>query len=143
MLSLVQRQSRAVPFAMECLQAGAESMPLADCFADTAVVAYALCTIPDSQAALAEIHRILKPGGRLVFLEHGQAEPGLCKGMQNRLNRVWGALAGGCNLDRNPVGLVRKAGFDVKEAGLEKFPPSFWLLGSHYSGVASTRLTPT
>lgn len=78
-----------------------------------------------------------------MFLEYGQAEPGLCKGMQNRLNRMWGALAGGCNLDRNPVGLVRKAGFDVEEARLEKFPPSFRLLGSHYSDVASTRLTPT
>jgi SAM-dependent methyltransferase len=143
MLSLAKRQSRAVPFAMECLQAGAESMPLADGFADTAVVAYALCTIPEPQKALAEIHRILKPGGRLVFLEHGQAEPGLCKGIQNRLNRFWGALAGGCNLNRDPVGLVRDAGFDVREAGREKFPPSFWLLGSHYSGVASTPLTPT
>jgi SAM-dependent methyltransferase len=124
MLSLAKRQSRAVPFAMECLQAGAESMPLADGFADTAVVAYALCTIPEPQKALAEIHRILKPGGRLVFLEHGQAEPGLCKGIQNRLNRFWGALAGGCNLNRDPVGLVRDAGFDVREAGREKFPPS-------------------
>lgn len=71
MLSLAKRQVGAAPFAMECLQASAESMPLADGFADTAVVAYALCTIPEPEAALAEIHRILKPGGRLVFLEHG------------------------------------------------------------------------
>jgi len=140
MLSLAKRQSGAVSFAMECLQAGAESMPLADGFADTAVVAYALCTIPEPQTALAEIHRILKPGGRLVFLEHGQAEPGLCRGVQNGLNRVWGALAGGCHLNRDPVGLVRNAGFDVSEARNEKFPASFWLLGSHYSGVASTPL---
>ena len=142
MLSLAKRQSGAKSFAMECLQAGAESMPLADSFADTAVVAYALCTIPEPQTALAEIHRILKPGGRLVFLEHGQAEPGLRKGIQNRLNRVWGALAGGCNLNRDPIRLVRNAGFDVSEARHEKFPPSFWLLGSHYSGVASTPLRP-
>jgi len=136
MLSLAKRQSGAKSFAMECLQAGAESMPLADSFADTAVVVYALCTIPEPQTALAEIHRILKPGGRLVFLEHGQAEPGLRRGIQNRLNRVWGALAGGCNLNRDPIRLVRNAGFDVSEARHEKFPPSFWLLGSHYSGVA-------
>lgn len=143
MLSLAKRQSGAVSFATECLQANAESMPLADGFADAAVVAYALCTIPEPQTALAEIHRILKPGGRLVFLEHGQAAPGLCRGLQNGLNRVWGALAGGCHLNRDPVGLVRNAGFDVREARQEKFPPSFWLLGNHYSGVASTSLTPT
>jgi SAM-dependent methyltransferase len=119
-LSLAKRQSGSMPFAMECLQAGAESMPLADGFADTAVVAYALCTIPEPQAALAEIHRILKPGGRLVY----------------RLNRVWGALAGGCNLNRDPIRLVREAGFDVREARREGFPPRFWLLGSHYSGIA-------
>ena len=101
------------------------------------VVAYALCTIPERQTALAEIHRMLKPGGRLVLLEHGQAEPGLCRRLQNRF---WGAPAGGCHLNRDPVGLVRNAGFDVSEAWHEKLPPSFWLLGSHYSGFASTPL---
>jgi ubiquinone/menaquinone biosynthesis C-methylase UbiE len=139
MLSLARRQKGAMPFGLECLQADAECMPLVDGFADTVVVAYALCTIPEPQAALAESHRILKPGGRLVFLEHGQAEPGWRSGLQNRLNRVWGALAGGCNLNRDPVRLVREAGFDVREAQREGFPARFWLLGSHYSGVAIQR----
>jgi SAM-dependent methyltransferase len=138
MLALAKRQNGAAPLAVECLQADGESMPLADGFADTVVVAYALCTIPEPQAALAEIHRILKPGGRLVFFEHGQAEPGWHRGLQNRLNRIWGALAGGCNLNRDPIRLVRDAGFDVCEARHERFPASFWLLGSHYSGVALT-----
>ena len=84
----------------------------------------------------AEIHRILKPGGRLIFLEHGQAGPGLCNRLQSRLNRVWGVLAGGCNLNRDPIQLVRDAGFEVREAKREGFPARFWLLGSHYSGVA-------
>jgi len=78
----------------------------------------------------------------LIFLEHGQAERALCRGLQNGLNRAWGALAGGCNLNRDPVGLVRNAGFDVREARREAFPASFWLLGSHYFGVAVTPLTP-
>jgi len=64
------------------------------------------------------------------------------QGIQNRLNRFWGALAGGCNLNRDPVGLVRNAGFDVSEARKEKFPPSFWLLGSQLLCVASTPFTP-
>ncbi len=71
-------------------------MPLANGFADTVVVAYALCTIPNPQAALAEARRILRPGGRLGSLEHGQTEPRWHWGLQNRVNRVrafWPAAA--------------------------------------------------
>src|SRR6266567_2399345 len=142
MLSLAKRQT-GTPFAVECLQAGGEGIPLADGIADTIVVAYALCTIPEPHAALAEARRILKPGGRLVFLEHGQAESGWHKSLQNGLNRPWGALAGGCNLNRDPVRLVRDAGFDVREARHERFPARFWLLGNHYSGVAFKASSPT
>ena len=138
MLSLAKRQSAAVPFAVECVQAGAESMPLADGFADTAVVAYALCTIPEPQMALAEIRRILKPGGRLVFLEHGQAEPGFCKGVQNWLNRVWGALAGGCNLNRNWLRAMPKSarGLRTTSPPIKLSLPRASLVGA----VASCRL---
>ncbi len=142
MLSLAKRQN-STPFAVEVLQAGGESIPLADGTADTVVVAYALCTIPEPHVALAEARRILKPGGRLVFLEHGQAESGWHKGVQNGLNRAWGALAGGCNLNRDPVRLVRNAGFDVRDASHERFPARFWLLGNHYAGVAFKAGSPT
>ena len=74
MLALAKRQHLATEVDVECLQASGESMPLADGFADTVVVAYAFCTIPDPASALTEIRRILKPGGRLIFLEHGQAD---------------------------------------------------------------------
>jgi len=136
MLALANRQNGAVPFVLECLQAGAENMPLADGSVDTVVIAYALCTIPEPQAALAEIRRVLKPDGRLVFLEHGQAASGWHRRLQERLNRVWGVLAGGCNLNRDPVRLMWHAGFEIREARQERFPVSLWLLGSHYSGVA-------
>jgi ubiquinone/menaquinone biosynthesis C-methylase UbiE len=136
MLALAKPQSRALPFEVECLQACGESMPLADAFADTVVVAYAFCTIPQPAAALAEIQRILKPGGQLIFLEHGQANAGWRRTLQDRSNRLWGALAGGCNLNRNPLQLVTKAGFDIREVWHEGFPPAFWLLGSHYAGIA-------
>ena len=74
MLAMAKRQDRARRLDVECLQASGESIPLADGFADTVVVAYAFCTIPRPELALAEIRRILKPGGQLIFLEHGQAE---------------------------------------------------------------------
>jgi ubiquinone/menaquinone biosynthesis C-methylase UbiE len=136
MLALAKRRSGTVPFVLELLHAFGESLPLADGCADTVILAYALCTIPEPQAALAEARRILKPGGRLVFLEHGQADPGWHRGLQERLNRAWGVLAGGCNLNRNPISLVRGAGFEIADARREPFPARFWLLGSHHCGVA-------
>jgi len=136
MLTLAKRDPRTTPFTIEYCQASGESMPLADGLADTVVVAYALCTIPDPRAALREAHRVLKPGGRLTFLEHGQAEPSLRRGLQDRLNPVWGVLAAGCNLNRNPPALIREARFDLREVQRERFPLRFWLLSNHYSGIA-------
>jgi ubiquinone/menaquinone biosynthesis C-methylase UbiE len=136
MLALASRQKRTLPFELECVQARGESLPFPDGFADTVVVAYAFCTIPHPGAALAEIRRIIKPGGRLIFLEHGQAVVGWRKRLQDRLNRFWSILAAGCNLNRNPLQLVAQAGFEVRDAWQEPFPLSFWMLGSHYAGIA-------
>lgn len=133
MLALAKR--RAMPFDVEYLQACGESMPLANGLADTVVVAYAFCTVQQPEAALAEIRRILKPDGRLIFLEHGQANANWRRRLQDRLNRAWGALAGGCNLNRDPFQLVADARFDIRDSWHEKFPPAFWLLGSHYAGI--------
>lgn len=137
MLGMAARQSRPPPFHVECIRAGGESLPLTDGFADTVVVTYAFCTIPDPEAALDEIRRVLKPTGRLIFIEHGQAEGRLCRGWQERLNRLWGRLAGGCHLNRDPLRLMRGAGFRVVEAERGRFPPLFWQLGSHHAGIAA------
>jgi ubiquinone/menaquinone biosynthesis C-methylase UbiE len=136
MLALARRCDQPQPFEVECLQADGQSIPLAEQFADTVVVAYTFCTIPQPAVALGEIRRILKPGGRLIFLEHGQADTTWRKEMQHRFNRFWGVLAAGCNLNRNPFQLVANARFDLRDAWQEKFPRAFWLLGSHYAGVA-------
>ncbi len=137
MLGIAARQSRSLPFHVECIRAGGESLPLTDGFADTVVVTYAFCTIPDPDAALDEIRRVLRPTGRLIFIEHGQAEGRLCRGWQERLNRLWGRLAGGCHLTRDPLRLMRGAGFRVVEAERGRFPPLFWQLGSHHAGIAA------
>jgi SAM-dependent methyltransferase len=137
MLALAGPQSRCLPFDVECLQACGESMPLSDNFADTVVVTYAFCTIPEPQAALTEIRRILKPTGRLIFIEHGQAEEPRCRRWQERLNRLWGWLAGGCHLNRDPLRLIRGAGFRLVEEEHGRFALPFWQLGTHYAGVAA------
>jgi SAM-dependent methyltransferase len=93
-----------------------ESIPLDDASCDGALCTFTLCTIPDVEAALAEVRRVLRPGGRFHFLEHGLApDPGVAR-WQRRLEPVQKRVADGCHLTRDPVGLVRRAGFEVERA---------------------------
>lgn len=92
----------------------AEGIPLADDEVDTVVCTFTLCTIPDPGAAVAEMRRVLRPGGELVFCEHGLApDPGVQK-WQHRLNPIQNRVAGGCNLDRD-IGALVGAAFDTSE----------------------------
>lgn len=76
---------------------------------------FSLCTIPDGHAALAEIGRVLKPGGSLVFCEHGQApDPGVAS-WQERINPLWRRLLGGCNINRPIVEWIESAGFAIQQ----------------------------
>ncbi|TGQ64173.1 class I SAM-dependent methyltransferase [Mesorhizobium sp. M00.F.Ca.ET.186.01.1.1] len=142
MLGLAEPKSRALPFPVDCLRASGESLPLADGFADTVVVTYAFCTIPDPEAALGEIRRVLKPTGRLIFIEHGQAEGRRRRLWQERLNRLWGSLAGDCHLNRDPLRLIGGAGFHLVEQERGRFPLQLWQLGSHHAGVATLVARP-
>jgi ubiquinone/menaquinone biosynthesis C-methylase UbiE len=93
---------------------------------DVAVSTLVLCTVPDQQRALAEIHRVLRPGGRLLFLEHVRSEdPGLAR-WQDRLNGVSRFVAQGCNCNRDTLSAIRAAGFDVTSLTrdqMKKAPP--------------------
>ncbi|MEX6632634.1 class I SAM-dependent methyltransferase [Hyphococcus lacteus] len=122
-----QKRVADLAIPMECLDLPGEEIPLADEVVDTVLVTFTLCTIPDVEKALAGMRRVLKPDGKLVFLEHGLApDAGIAK-WQNRLNGVWGKLAGGCNLNRDTTLMIRNAGFDIKSvdqhyaAGSPKF----------------------
>ncbi|UDL92087.1 class I SAM-dependent methyltransferase [Mesorhizobium sp. PAMC28654] len=137
MLGLAEPKTRSLPFSVECIRAGGERLPLIDSFADTVVVTYAFCTIPDPEAALTEIRRILRPLGQLIFIEHGRAERLRCRRWQERLNGLWGRLAGGCHLNRDPLRLIRAAGFRIVEEECEQFHLPFWQLGSHRAGIAA------
>ena len=92
-----------------------QSLPLADHSCDSALSTYTLCTIPDAQAALGELRRVLRPGGRLHFLEHGLApDEGVIR-WQRRIEPTWKRVVGGCHLTRPIVDLLTAAGFTISE----------------------------
>ena len=95
------------------LETGAEAIGLDDKSVDTAVLTFVLCTIPDWQASLAEIRRVLKPGGRILFSEHGLAPDAKVAKWQKRVEPVWKPLAGGCHLTRNIPELLEQGGFAI------------------------------
>jgi len=136
------RRARAVGEAarvhVELLEASAEDIPLETSSVDTVVTTYTLCTILDPVAALVEMSRVLAPGGRLVFCEHGLApDPGVRR-WQRRLDPAWRRIAGGCNLGRDIPGLIGRSGFRI--VGLETMyipgwrPASFNYWGSATAG---------
>ena len=96
-----------------------------------------LCTIPGLQSALAEIRRVLKPGGELHFFDHGLSEDPSVQRTQQRLNPTWMRVAGGCHLTRHIADELSEAGFDVTYERLQLRGPAF--VGAFYIGVATTR----
>ena len=107
------RSARRAPIEVEFVNAPAESIPLASGSVDTALVTYALCTIPETGPALREIGRVLRPGGRLVFCEHGLAPDANVRKWQDRITPVWKRLAGGCHLNRDIPALIEQGGFRI------------------------------
>lgn len=96
---------------IDFLDAGAEALPLEDDSIDTAVITFVLCTIPDWRSALSEVRRVLKPGGRVLFSEHGLAPDEKVAKWQRRIEPVWKPIAGGCHLTRNITDLFVQGGF--------------------------------
>ncbi len=92
-----------------------ESVPLDDDSADTVVLTYTLCTIADYQTALAEMRRVLKPDGVLLFSEHGESPDENVQRWQRRVNPIWSKLAGGCNLNRQIPELLEDAKFKIED----------------------------
>jgi ubiquinone/menaquinone biosynthesis C-methylase UbiE len=91
----------------------AEHIPLRDGIADTAVATWTLCSVADPLAALAEVRRVLRPGGRLLFIEHGRSAEPAVAAWQDRLTPWWRRVAGGCHLNRPADELIRAAGFAI------------------------------
>jgi ubiquinone/menaquinone biosynthesis C-methylase UbiE len=99
------------PVPVELIAAGAEDIPLPDASVDTVVLTYTLCSIDDAEEALAEMRRVLKPGGLMLFAEHGRdPDPDIYK-WQRRIEPVWKPVFGGCRLTRDAPDMLRSAGF--------------------------------
>ena len=112
---MAEERVRGAGFPVEFLKAAAEEIPLPDRSADTVLVTFTLCTVPDVSRALREMARVLKPGGELVFSEHGLAPDEDVRRWQNRLNPIWSAFGGGCNLNRPIPSLLEEGGFRMRE----------------------------
>jgi len=111
LLAMASEKARSVPSKL--IEGSAESIPLDDASVDTVVSTWSLCTIRDLGAALAEIRRVVKRDGRLLFVEHGLAPEDSVQKWQNRLTPFWKRLAGGCHLNRPISSLIENAGFEI------------------------------
>ncbi len=136
MVALAKPKADAVSFPVEFIDLPGEEIPLEDNSIDTVLLTYTLCTIPGAEAALAGMRRVLKPGGRLLFCEHGRAPDVAIEKWQNRINGAWRHIAGGCNVNRDIPGLIKASGFNITNIDSMYLPSTPRVLGFNYWGSA-------
>jgi len=136
MWSIAQKNATEHHLDAEFIQSGAESIPLENNSADTVLMTFTMCTILDIYTALDEVRRVLKPGGKLIFCEHGTAPDESIRRWQDRLNPIWKKLAGGCNLNRSIPVILEQSGF--KSADMQTmYLPGWKPAAFNYWGTAS------
>ena len=123
----------AVSFPVERIGLSGENIPMDTNSVDTVVVTYSLCTIPDPVKALIEMRRILKPGGDILFCEHGRAPETNIVKWQNRIDPIWSKLAGGCQSGRNIPSLIAQAGLKTTDIQ-QSYIPGPKVLSYNYWG---------
>lgn len=137
MHALARKRMQACGLPVELVGLSAERLPLPDASFDCVVCTYTLCSIPDARAALEEARRVLRPGGRLLFSEHGLAPDAAVRRWQTRLQPVWGRIAGGCRLSVDVPALLRSAGFSARIES--QYIPGPRFASYHYWGEATAR----
>jgi ubiquinone/menaquinone biosynthesis C-methylase UbiE len=118
------------------VQAPAESIPLPDAFADVAVSTLVLCTVDDPTAALSELRRVLKPGGRLLFIEHVRSDDTSAAHKQDRWEPYWRRFGHGCRCNRPTLDSIRAAGFAVEQVEHGRMPKAPPIVRPMIAGVA-------
>ena len=124
----------SIPF--EFLDLPSEQIPLGKEEADTIMITYTLCTIPDVMKALGEMRRVLKPGGKMIFCEHGEAPDESVRKWQRRVTPAWKAIAGGCHVGRPIPQLIQDGGFRINGLETMYLPGTPRFAGFNYWGEA-------
>jgi ubiquinone/menaquinone biosynthesis C-methylase UbiE len=136
LLTRARKHTSWVHFPVKLMECGAERLPLEDGSVDSVVMTWTLCSIGDPGPALAEMRRVLRPGGALIFIEHGRAPEEGVRRWQERITPVWRKVAGGCHLDRPVDRLIEASGLrliDLETGYMVKGPKTFTF---HYRGQA-------
>ena len=136
LLEIAMKVAKTHELDIEFLECGAESIPLADDSIDTIVITYTMCTIPDISLSNAEMLRVLKPNGKLLFCEHGLAPDKRVAKWQKIINPVWNKIAGGCNLNRDIPKLIQSSGLKISEIEEMYLPSTPKFAGYNYWGIA-------
>ncbi len=136
---LRKRASKALsnsPLEVKWLELPSEEIPLEDNSADTIVLTYTLCSISRAKIALQQMKRVLKPGGKLLFCEHGEAPDEVIRRWQNRINPFWKLIGGGCQLNLPIPKIIEEGGFKISKLETMYLPDSNRLAAFNYWGSA-------
>ena len=136
MKRMAEESARSMSFDVEFIGLPGEKILLEDNSVDTVLITYTLCTIPETEPALRGMARVLKPGGELIFCEHGTAPDESVRRWQDRMNPIWKRLGGGCHLNRAIPDLIQQGGFRIN--GMETMYVPGWRPASfNYWGTAT------
>ena len=127
----------ASPIPLEFLDLPGEEIPLENDSADTVLITYTLCTIPDVMKALDQMRRVLKPAGRMIFCEHGEAPDENVRKWQRRLTPAWKKIGGGCHVGRPIPKMIADAGFRIADIDTMYLPGTPRFAGFNYWGSAT------
>jgi len=115
MLARLVGRAKESSVPLHLYQGDAENLPFVDAAFDAAIIAFALCTIPDPIRALDEVHRVVRPGGVLRFLEHVRSQHDRTARWQDRINPLWGRVAGGCRLNQPTVEILEATEWEIDD----------------------------
>lgn len=127
--------TKDLAFDVAFVEAFAENIPEGDNRFDTVVITYTLCTILDTNKALEEMRRVLKPNGKLIFCEHGKAPDKVTQKRQNVINPLWKRIGGGCNLNKDISLIIEENGFKMVDLE-KKYIPGWKPVSFNYWGTA-------
>jgi ubiquinone/menaquinone biosynthesis C-methylase UbiE len=138
LLAIARRSVDSSAIPVDLLEASAEAIPLGNRSVDTIVMTWTLCSIPEAAAAVAEMRRVLRPSGKLLFVEHGLAPDKAVRWWQDTLSPAWKRLSGGCHLNRPIRAMIEEGGFRIDRLDTAYMPgpkPMTFM----YEGSASPR----